>query len=454
MDMQLTQAQRQVLSQRMIQSVNILQMSAQELTEYIKKVAMENPLVDLEEPEQESKDQERLKKLEWLANLDEQNRVYYRREYEESDANDIMNIGSRDEETLADNLLSQLIGMGYTDEEYRVFEYIAQCLDSNGFYTGAPGELAERCQITAQKAEEMLEVMRNLEPAGVCAPDLVHCLLKQLEREGDKYQVEREIVAEYLELLGKNQLHVIAKKMHLSIERVKEAQMRIRSLNPKPSSGFSDREVLRYLTPDVTVVKLEGYFEVLVNDTACPVMQINQEYMKMLKGACPEEAKDYIMEKFRQVEQIQGCIMKRNNTLTRLTKCLVDNQKEFFMYGKGHLKPFKMKDAAEMLDVHESTISRTVKEKYLQCCWGIFPLGYFFSKGFNNGENSGNIATIQLKEQLKKIIDEEDKSKPLSDQKLMEKLAEQGVQISRRTVTKYRESMQIADCRGRKQYSS
>ena len=295
MDIQLTQAQRQVLSQRMIQSVNILQMSAQELTEYIKKVAMENPLVDLEEPEQESKDQERLKKLEWLANLDEQNRVYYRREYEESDANDIMNIGSRDEETLADNLLSQLIGMGYTDEEYRVFEYIAQCLDSNGFYTGAPGELAERCQITAQKAEEMLEVMRNLEPAGVCAPDLVHCLLKQLEREGDKYQVEREIVAEYLELLGKNQLHVIAKKMHLSIERVKEAQMRIRSLNPKPSSGFSDREVLRYLTPDVTVVKLEGYFEVLVNDTSCPVMQINQEYMKMLKGACPEEAKDYIM---------------------------------------------------------------------------------------------------------------------------------------------------------------
>ena len=117
MDIQLTQAQRQVLSQRMIQSVNILQMSAQELTEYIKKVAMENPLVDLEEPEQESKDQERLKKLEWLANLDEQNRVYYRREYEESDANDIMNIGSRDEETLADNLLSQLIGMGYTDGE-------------------------------------------------------------------------------------------------------------------------------------------------------------------------------------------------------------------------------------------------------------------------------------------------------------------------------------------------
>ena len=164
MDIQLTQVQRQVLSQKMIQSVNILQMSAQELTEYIKKIALENPLVDLEEPEQEDKNQERLKKLEWLANLDEQNRVYYRREYEDSDANDIMNVRSRDEETLADNLLSQLIGMGYTEAEYHVFEYIAQCLDSSGFYTGTSEEIARRFGITNDKADEMLEVMRNLEP--------------------------------------------------------------------------------------------------------------------------------------------------------------------------------------------------------------------------------------------------------------------------------------------------
>jgi RNA polymerase sigma-54 factor len=294
--------------------------------------------------------------------------------------------------------------------------------------------------------------MRNLEPAGVCSRDLTQCLLKQLERHGERYQVEKVIVTDYLELLGKNQLHVIAKKMKIPIERVQEAQCKIRSLNPKPSSGFSDREVLKYLTPDVTVVKLEEYFEVLVNDYSCPVMQINQEYIRMLKGSCTDETKNYIMDKFRQVEQIQGCIMKRNNTLIRLTKCLIDNQREFFMYGKGHLKPFKMRDAAEILQVHESTISRTVKEKYLQCCWGIFPMGYFFSKSFNNGESSGNIATIELKEQLKKIIDEEDKHKPLSDQKLMESLAEQGLHISRRTVTKYRESMDIADCRGRKQY--
>lgn len=452
MDIQLEPSQSQVLSQKMIQSVEILQMSSQELVDYIKEMSMENPVVDLEEVHREDKDQERLKKLEWLASVDEQNRIYYKQESEDSDMNDIMNIGGREEETLKDNLMSQLIGKEYTQKEFAVFEYIAECLDSRGFYTGTLEEIADEFRISREKAGQCLEVMKNLEPMGICSMSLEECLQKQLEYEGEKTEVERRIVSAYLELLGKNQLHVIAKQMKLPLERVQEAKAKIQSLNPKPGCGFSDREALRYLTPDVTVVKLKDYFEILVNDSSYPVLRVNQEYMRMLKSDCPKDVQHYISDKVRQIEQIQTCINKRNSTLLELTKCIVDVQQDFFANGKGHLRPFRMKEAAEKLGVHESTVSRAVKEKYLQCCWGIYPLGYFFSKGFYKKEDDEKIATVQIKQKLGELIQAENKKNPLSDQKLADSLREVGIDISRRTVTKYRESMGIADCRGRKEF--
>lgn len=265
--------------------------------------------------------------------------------------------------------------------------------------------------------------------------------------------MEKEIVSSYLEQLGKNQLHVIAKQLKVPLARVQQARERIQKLNPKPGSGFADREVLRYLTPDVTVVKLKDYFEVMVNDCTYPEVRINKEYAGMLRsGDCPKEVQQYLSEKVKQIEQVQSSIAKRSSTLLELTKCLVAEQEDFFMYGKGHLRPYRMRDAAEALQVHESTVSRAVKEKYLQCCWGIFPLGYFFSKGFYKEESKENIATDQIKEKLQELIGGEDKKKPLSDQKLANLLNEAGVEISRRTVAKYRESLGIPDCRGRKEF--
>lgn len=452
MDIQLELSQSQILSPKLIQSLEILQMSSQEMIEYIKDMSMENPVVDLEEVPVEDKEQEYLKKLEWLATVDEQNRIYYRQETEDSDLNDIMNIGERMEETLKDNLMAQLIGKEYTKKEYKIFEYIADCIDTRGFFTEKIEFIAVNLNISIDMAQRCLDIMKNLEPMGVCSANLEECLLKQLEYEGEKVEVERQIVAEYLELLGKNQLHVIAKQMKLPLERVQKAKLKIQSLNPKPGCGFSSRDVLRYLTPDVTVVKLKDYFEVLVNDTSYPVLRVNQDYMRMLKTNCSKEAKHYILDKAKQIEQVQTCISKRNSTLLELGKCIVEAQQEFFLEGKGCLKPLRMKDAAETLGVHESTISRAVKEKYIQCCWGIYPLGYFFSKGFYQKEDEEKIATIQIKEKLKELIDEEDKKKTASDQKLSEQLSKCGIDISRRTVAKYRESMGIADCRGRKEF--
>lgn len=184
MDIQLEQSQNQVLSQRMIQSVQILQMSAQELTEYVKEMSLENPLVEMEENEWGDKEKERLRKLEWLSGLDEQNRIYYRQECEDSDQNDIRNIGQMDAETLADSLMGQLIGRAYSEKEYQVFEYIAECLDSRGFFTGTVAEIASYFGIFEEEAEALLTVMKSLEPAGVCAQSLSECLLEQLSSEG------------------------------------------------------------------------------------------------------------------------------------------------------------------------------------------------------------------------------------------------------------------------------
>ena len=456
MGLELKTSQVQTISQSMIQQVKILQMSAQELTDYMNNMSLENPVAELEEAQPEDKEADRLRKLEWLDRLDEQNRIYYSQEKEESDLSDIMNIGKQEEETLADSLRTQLLGKPYTKRQFEIFDYLADSLNVHGFFTDSTADVALRFGVTEQEVRDCLTIMKQLEPAGVCAESLSDCLYLQLERleeSGEELSAEKVIVRDYLELLGKNQLPAIARQLKLPLERVRRAKEKIQTLNPRPSSGYTNGEELRYIRPDVTVVKLAEYFEIMVNDCSYPELRVNKGYMKMLKsGECDKEVKQYLSEKVRQIEQVQTCISRRNSILTDLAKFLVEEQKDFFLNGKGNLRPLRMKEAAEKLEVHESTISRAVKEKYLQCCWGIFPLDFFFSRGFYADENNETMATDRIKETLREIIQNEDRKKPLSDQKLMEALAAQGIEISRRTVAKYRESMDIPDCRGRKEF--
>lgn len=456
MGLELRVGQIQKISQNMIQQVSVLQMSSQELTEYVKDLSLENPLMDLDEPEPENREQERLRKLEWLSDMDEQNRIYYREEREESEDTGIADRGKQEEEeTLAESLLQQLLGGPYTDRQMEIFHYLVESLDNRGYFVDPIGDVAGHLGVSEQEVEECLGIMKTLEPAGVCAADLSECLYLQLEQQemDGELAVEKAIVKDHLELLGKNQLPAIAKKLEVSIERIRQARQRIQGLNPKPASGYADRGGLRYITPDVTVVKLTDYFEIMVNEYVLPQIRLNQDYMKLLRSEdCDKEVQQYLSEKVKQIEQVQDYISRRNRTLTRLARYLVEEQKDFFQYGKGHLHPLRMRDAAEQLEVHESTVSRAVKEKYLQCCWGVFPLEYFFTRGFVEDENQETIATDRILEVLKEIIAGEDKKKPYSDQKLALQLEGRGIHISRRTVAKYREGMQIPDCRGRKEY--
>lgn len=452
MENRLEQTNSQVLSQKMIQAVNILQMGTQELAEFIQDFSMENPVVDVEAPEEQDRQAERLKKIEWLAELDEQNRAYYSADRREAYGCDFNNIAQNSSASLKETLMMQLIGCGYSALEMRIFSYIADCLDSRGYFVFPMEELVDRMSVSGETAERCLEIMKNLEPAGICASSLQECLLIQLKRKEYESGVEQEIVLEHLERLGKRQLPAIARQMKISVDRVRLAAERIRNLNPKPAQGYGNDRMSRYVKPDVTVVKFEKYFEILSNDYAYSSFHINSGYLQMMHTEKDQEVRTYLARQIRRAEELQDHISKRKATLVSLTKCIVDVQKDFFINGGNSIKPFSMTEAARMLDMNVSTVSRAVSEKYLQCCWGLYPLSYFFQKGAETRQEE-KISTEQIKQRIKHLIEREDKKRPYSDQRMAEILNEEEILISRRTVAKYRESMLLPDCRGRRERS-
>lgn len=439
----------------MVQSVNILQMNTRELTEFIEKESMENPVVELETKNIEQEQEERIRKLEWLSSFDEQNRTYQQYDRDEEEEKDRTgNLSTGDADSLEDVLRLQLMASKYRDYRPEIFEYIIQSLDKRGFFTETAAELAKRFKVRESEAQRHLAAVRDLEPAGVCAESLVESLLKQIEKREDCGETEQIIVSEYLDLLGKNQLHVIAKKMNLSILEIQDAVSKIKTLQPYPSQGFGIDEPVRYVVPDIRIVRVEDHFEISVNDYSYPVLHVSKEYLQMMKSNCGKDVKDYLHGKIKRIEELQECIVRRNNTLYSLAQCILTRQQLFFLTGRQtDLKPYRMQEVAEKLEVHDSTISRAVKDKYLQCKWGIFPLSYFFPKGMSSATyGDEDIAVAEIKQKLKDIIDKENKSKPLSDQKIAEMLAEGGIDISRRTVVKYRESMGIPNSRSRKDF--
>lgn len=442
MEQSLILEQKPILGQRQIQSLEILQMNIQELESFLQERATENPLLEVEEfyrTEEESFGI--LKKLEWLKKSDEQNRVYYAQEQKETEAYCFQ----RGSEDLESYIMSQLIGESESQEEEKIYETLVYSLDECGYLTEIPEFLREK--LSEGKLEYYVNKIKTCEPAGIGAKDLRECLLLQLERKGMLGGLEEKIIREYLEQVAKNEIRDIARTLKVSVLQTVEAVRKIRDLNPKPARGFSSRENLKYLYPDVTVVKFQDYFEILIDGEDCFKVHMNAYYVDMMKQEQSEEVKTYLNEKYNQARWILDAVDLRRETLLKITKILTLKQREFFEKGKGYLRPLTMAEVAEVLGIHESTISRAVREKYLQCAWGIYPLRYFFARGKAGGELSEKI-----KKRIEGFLETEDKERPLSDERIAEKLREQGIEISRRTVAKYRKELGIRDAKGRKEW--
>ena len=466
------QEQRQQLSQRMIQSAEILQMDTQELEQYIAAQAAENPMIDLDEMEKgetasraaeekgsmTERERELLrKKLEWLNRCDEQNRVYYAEEAEEAEQREPWNV-SLEENSLKDYLMSQLILKIRTDREREIMEFLVDSLDRRGYLTDSAEALAETLGMKRQELFSYIGLLRSLEPAGVGAGSLSECLILQLRRFAENGTISDadcsrlcKLADTQLEALSRQHFEQAAEALGESREQIMADYRILQRLNPIPGNAFSSREEMRYVKPDAAVVKFEGYFEVLINDLYLPRVSVNAYYLKLLQEDRSKEVQAYLGEKYRQLEWIRRCIQERSDTLLRVTREIVRQQAAFFEHPDGKRLPMSLRDVAEALGLHESTVSRTVKNKFLQCARGVYPMNYFFVRKASNFDDGAGITPEQFRSAIRKLIREENPAKPLSDQRIADRLELDGMPLSRRTVAKYRAEMLIPDASGRRQ---
>lgn len=450
----MTQKQVQTLSPQMVQSMEILQMGSQELLEYIQEAVQENPVLEVEEAsDSRDGDRELRRKLEWLESTDPHDRYYRRQDDEDKDAQ-LPDFGTVDqgEESLYYYVLSQLKLLELPREEMAVAVFLVESMDHNGWLDEDVEQVAALTHSPAELVERALKAVQSLEPAGVGARNLSECLQLQLLRRFPEDALSLTIAKDHLDALSKSHYGQIAKETGAAQEAVRAACDRIRGLNPRPGTGFAARENLTYITPDIIVVNFPDHFELLTNDYFFPTLHISGYYTRMLRENDEAEVKQYLNDKVRQAKWVVRSIEQRRSTLLQCAQCILELQEPFFRKGPGHLIPMSLADVAQRVGVHESTVSRAVKDKYLQCSTGVYPLNYFFSRSLGTAAGGDVACADQAKALMRQLVSSEDKRKPLSDQKLCELMAAKGCVLSRRTVAKYRDEMGIASTTGRKQY--
>lgn len=447
--MELQQTQIQRLSQRQLYSVELLRLSTLELESYIRELAQENPLVELEEsvsaPQAEGRD-DLLGRLRWLEDNDRQNWFY--QQFSDEELDPLARIGTAGglEETLVSFLSRQLDRLKPAEETARLVRYLIYCLDDDGYLRTPLEELARHGAVPPPKLEEALELLKTLEPAGVGAAELSECLALQLERIGETGPA-LTIVRDHLEALARRHDRTIAAKLEISPAQVEEARRVIRELDPRPGSVFQRTEQVFYIQPDLVVEEQDGRLLVKSARGERPSFRVSRYYQKLLEQTEDKEVREYLVDKLRQAENVLWAAEQRGSTLLRCAQVIVERQSGFFCSGPEALRPLRMGEVAQELGLHESTVSRAVREKYLQCPQGLYPLSWFFSRSAGAGESLSGTAARKL---LLRLIDGENKGRPLSDQQLSEEMAREGCPISRRTVAKYREELGIPSASGRK----
>ena len=421
MSLTFTIEQKQTISQGLIHMVNLLQMNRQDLLVYLEEQSMENPLLEVDD-------------------------AIYSYMPSESEENWIEQLEGR-KESLRDDLMEQLMLESHDPEEMRVLENMIYSLDENGFLREAAPEIAKRCETTEKMVQTCRKKIQDLEPAGIGAGDLKECLMIQLRRLPRRNPAAEEIVENYLDLVAKNHISSIARKMGCSVAPVRKACALIQSLNPRPVNGFYEKENIKYILPDFMIWRKGNSLVIEAADRSQDFVGVSRLYLEM-ESLSPDDA-SYIREKTKEAEEVIRMLGNRKQTLQKVMETITERQKRFFMEGQKQLRPLSMKDVADQMGIHESTVSRAVSGKYFQCEWGVFPLKYLFVRGTAKDQASVD----EIKERLRQLIDQEDKKKPCSDMKLQRLLTEEGYKISRRTVAKYRAQMNLKDASGRKNLS-
>jgi len=476
-------SQKLTLTPEMIQSLNILQYNRSELIDYVYDMMMENPVIELDDPDyivssppaesegSVSGDDEYYKDAEdgspsmedgadwdqddWYVysqHMGYDDESYYGRHSYDSQESDRYDYAAMDEMTLEENLLAQVEVTGADYLTRAVAAYIIQTLDDNGYMTCSVEEISEELGISSDKAMEALELVWTFDPVGVGARNLAECLELQLKAL-DRYTEEIGIILrDHLEDIAMNRLNVVAKSMGMSVYQVQDCQDLLRSLEPKPGRLFAPAESTNFIIPDVNVEIENGRFTVSINSSAVPKVIIRQEYRNMLRDAEKNSGvAAFLSGRFNSAMWLVRSIEQRNETIQKVSEVIVERQQEFLANGRAALKPLTMKEIAEEVGIHESTVSRAVNGKYMQSPQGVHELRYFFTGTSRFGGSNGETASSEsLKVMIRSIVESEDRTTPLSDRSIAEAIMVTGIEISRRTVAKYREELGIPSSSVRK----
>lgn len=348
-----------------------------------------------------------------------------------------------------------------TEKERALAKLIIGNLSDDGFFTGSLEDIAKELDFDLEDAEEVLKIIQRFDPIGVAARDVRECLAVQASLLYDNDSLVMKLIQNHLEDLEKRNLAAICKATGAPEDDVKEAAREIKEeFDPKPGRGFASTSDTHYIVPDVYVYKVGEDFAIQLNEDGLPKLRVSSYYKKILiqakaeakahgKGD-PKLTKDYLQDKLRAAVWLIKSIHNRQKTIYRVMESIVKHQRDFFDKGVHFLKPMVLREVANDIGVHESTISRVTTNKYVHTPVGTFELKYFFNSGISTGDGSGDVASESVKEKIRSLIGKEDPKRPLSDQKLVELLQEDGIEIARRTVAKYRESMNILSSARRK----
>ncbi|EOU1739921.1 RNA polymerase factor sigma-54 [Clostridium perfringens] len=456
-NLNLTQEQKLIMTQQMQLSIKLLQMSTYDLREYIEKEFSENPVLEAqyEDTKEVSKEQDRLEYKELVKYLESDN--YGSQSYGEYDEEGISPFTFISKpESLTDYLEGQILELPIDEYMRSVCSYMVECLDQKGYLDIKKEELMNELDCSEETFNRALIVIHNLEPAGIGARDLKECLEIQLERKGENDPIVKEIIDNHLDDLADNRYQVIAKDLDITPKKAQDYGDLIKTLEPKPSRGFYTGDEVGFIIPDAEIRKIDGEFLILMKDGVLPMLSVNPLYKDILKDSTNDkEATEYVKEKIDKAMFLIKSIEQRKSTLHKVLQKILEKQKDYFEKGEKYLKPMTLKEIAEKLEMHESTISRAIRDKYILTSMGTIKIKDLFVNSISNKEKSDgeeDVTVINIKKVLEEVIKEEDKSKPLSDQAISEILKEKGMAISRRTVAKYREELGIKSSSKRKRF--
>ena len=444
-ELKIEQRQKLSLTPSLLQAINVLQLNSMQLEQYVQEQLLSNPMLEVDE----SARQEEPGSIDWAA---------YARSIadepvfqEEDGEEDTREAAERSGVTLADYLSTELQFSKLRRDILPVSLYIACCLDEDGYLRISPEEIAEQTGADVNTVLEALLHVQGMEPAGVGARSLTECLSLQLIRRGLDTPLAMILVKEHLEDIAANRIAGLAKQLGVKPVEIQDCCDRIRSLDPKPGRIFGREGEAQYIIPDVCVELRDGELSVSVRESAAPRLIISPYYRHLLEDPQADEPlKEFLEGRLNSAAWLIRSIQQRSQTILGVTKAIAQIQKAFLL-NRGDLVPLTLAQAAEMAGVHESTVSRCASGKFVQTPRGIFELKYFFSGGLNAG--GGEVSTGSVKKLIREYIEGEKGCSPLSDQQIAERLQkENGVDISRRTVAKYREAMGIPSSSGRKRF--